>query len=185
MRGIPLQNDHGMGAWFNAIFASPQGVSERMRFVTIIVKHKIGMTIAGEPARYFLVLLGNGGSDSDFGARTVVPGGSGGNVVLTSEAFAQFIVGTANMLAEGMASRSLVLRKIARNAPRRVRLRTRGKRTGAEWLSAGGRLQAVMSTANTRASANLVLCCGCGDRVCIRARVYNWRGKSTSVDIAS
>ncbi len=103
-----------MGAGLNLIFAAAQRPSERMRRVAVVVKHKIGMTVAPEPAGNLLILLGKSSAHGGLGAGTVIPGRSGGNVALMIEALAKFIVGAGNVLAQSVATDGFILREIVR-----------------------------------------------------------------------
>ena len=75
--------------------------------------------LACQPPGNLAALLSNRGTHGGFSAGTVIPGGSGGDVALTLQAFAQLGVGASDVLAQGVATGSLILGEIATGARRK------------------------------------------------------------------
>ena len=98
-----------MRTGLHAVPAPAQGASERMRRITVIVKNKIGMAVARQPAGDFAALLTDGCAYGSFGAGAVIPGRGSGNVALVLQSFAKLGVAAADVLSQSVAAGGFVL----------------------------------------------------------------------------
>ena len=66
------------------------------------------MALSVRPLHYATLLLGETFTDEVFGGTTIGVGGCGGNVGLATESVPKIVIGSADMLAKGVATFSFV-----------------------------------------------------------------------------
>lgn len=96
-----------MRAGLDLVFTAAQRASERMRRIAVIVKYKIGMPIAAQPAGDPILLFCESSADGSLSTGAVVPGRRSRDVFVL-QALAEFCVSLPYVLAQRVAAKSLV-----------------------------------------------------------------------------
>jgi len=115
-----------MGAGNGLIGIAAQGAAERA--IAVIVDNEIGVTPrTAQPTIDGLAIPLERIAHGGFGGGAIDPGRGGADIALAAETLAEFVVGTADVLAEGVAAGRFVLGEIARGTSRARRSWDSGK----------------------------------------------------------
>jgi hypothetical protein len=113
IRSIPPEHNDGVRAGRDAILSATQRSSERVSGIPVVVEDKVRMPVTFEPSRDLRALVGDSRSNSVLRTLAIGPGGSRGDVVFASQAFAKFGVASPDVFAKSVASSGFVLGEIA------------------------------------------------------------------------
>jgi hypothetical protein len=122
---IVFQHDQGVRARAGLALAAVDGASDRLS--AVVIKNQVRMSSRSvEPALDAVPGLGDGFPNGALGGGPIGIGGSPGNVSLFFQAGEKLIIGSANVLAQDVPTKGLVLTEIARGTALTLRQALRG-----------------------------------------------------------